>query len=122
MYHTAPTRLSSPMPTAPAPPDTHRATARLVGDAVIEACRPDGDVWPVLRSLSERPDAARIARNAFRRTTDPLIRWALVFIVAQLGDPEGIPMLIEAGLPCPEADEVTRSAARIACTALATYA
>jgi hypothetical protein len=89
----------------------------LLDETLGALSRPGPDVWTTMSRLARRDDAPSVLTDRYRETDSPALRWALVFVAANLDRPGVIPLLIEASVRTGP-DEVDRSAARIACEAL----
>jgi hypothetical protein len=93
------------------------STAHLVDLALAAVCRPEADVWGAIARLADQTDAGRHLNRRYRAAQSPVLRWALVFVAANLGNRDAVPLLIEASVGTGD-DDVDISAARIATEAL----
>ncbi|MGH8912530.1 MAG: hypothetical protein ACRDVD_08460 [Acidimicrobiia bacterium] len=93
-------------------------TARLVDLALAAVCHPEADVWEAIARLADQSDAGRHLNRRYRAAQSPMLRWALVFVAANLGHRGTVPLLIEASVGTGGDDDVEISAARIATEAL----
>lgn len=93
-------------------------TARLVDEALAAVRGPGGDVWTAISRLTARADAPGLLVDRYRHARPAELRWALVFVAANLGRPGVIPLLIEASVRAETGNGVELSAARLAAEAL----
>ena len=97
---------------------TLTATTELIDEALGAVCRTDGQLWTAISRLSSQPDAPGLLAERYRAATSAELRWALVFVAANLGKRAAAPILIEASVRSDPGDEIYVSAARIASESL----
>jgi hypothetical protein len=93
-------------------------TARLLDEALAAMTGPGGDVWTAISRLSARADAPGLLVDRYRHAQPAELRWALVFVAANMGRVGVIPLLIEASVRAETDNGVEGSAARLAAEAL----
>lgn len=107
---------------SPHPEGATEETAQLLDEALAAVRRPGGDVWTAISRLTGRADAPALLADRYRHARPADLRWALVFVAANLGRPGVIPLLIEASVRAPSGNGVEVSAARLAAEALVNLA
>lgn len=75
-------------------------------------------MWIAISRLSACADAPGLLVDRYRHARPADLRWALVFVAANLGRPGVIPLLIEASVRAETDNRVEASAARLAAEAL----
>lgn len=93
-------------------------TARLIDLALDAVSRPEACPWEAIARLGGKPDAALHPNRRFRAAHGSSLRWAVVFVAANLGHTGVVPLLMEASVASHGTNEIEASAARIATEAL----